>query len=57
MHPEAIEWVGDRAARAPVAPDVGEGIVAPDVGEIGVGKLTEGFLVVLVTGVTHRDRV
>jgi hypothetical protein len=42
VHPEAIERVGNRAARAIVA---------------RFGALAKGLLVVLVTGVTHRDRV
>jgi hypothetical protein len=43
VHPEAIEWVGNRAARTKESSLFGD--------------LAEGLLVVLVTGVTHRDRV
>jgi hypothetical protein len=42
VHPQAIERVGNRAARALVA---------------RFGAVAEGLLVVLVAGVTHRDRV
>jgi hypothetical protein len=43
MQPEPIEWVGKRAPRA--------------VATLIVGYLAEGLVVVLVTRVTHRDRV